>query len=183
MKKHNEGYTLVLVLIVLIVLSLLATYVLTFSLRNLHTQKAAAIREQSYYTAVGETEAVVGSFRAFAEKNQGAALTAFFNEEEHIFLLTTTEEFQKKESERTEENWFGLSGVKAVTLKVEEQNLGRLSLDLVLVSGVTQIDCTLRLLATVSLTQEKGLYTLSDFNGVEYASYSISMVEGGEAVE
>ena len=102
MKKHNEGYTLVLVLIVLIVLSLLATYVLTFSLRNLHTQKAAAIREQNYYAVVGEVEAVVGSFRAFAEKNQGAALTAVFNEEEHIFLLTTTEEFQKEESERTE---------------------------------------------------------------------------------
>ena len=73
--------------------------------------------------------------------------------------------------------------MKAATLKMDEQNVGRLSLELVFASGETQIDYTLCLLATVTITQEKNLYTLSNFSGVEYASYSISLVKGGTADE
>ena len=187
MKKRNEGYTLVLVLVVLVILCLMASYLLTFSLRNLHTQKAAALREQHRYAAVGEIEEAVGSLQAFAEKNVGAELIVAFtkpeNSDERIFLLTTSEEFKKKEQDRVEENWILLSGVKDVKMTVVEKNIGGLSLELVSCPGSIQINCKLQLLAVIGLSEEKDIYTVTDFSGVEYVSYDISMVEGGTADE
>ena len=68
MKKHNEGYTLVLVMVVLIILCLLVSYVLTFSLNNLKTQQTAALRVQDQYGAAGEIEAAVVQLQAFIDK-------------------------------------------------------------------------------------------------------------------
>ena len=42
MKKHDEGYALVLVLVVMLVLCLVATSVLTIALNNLKKQETAS---------------------------------------------------------------------------------------------------------------------------------------------
>lgn len=67
MKKHNEGYSLVLVLVVLTVLSLVASFILSFSLRNLQSQTASVTRMQDEYKAAGEIEKLVAQLEALAE--------------------------------------------------------------------------------------------------------------------
>lgn len=56
MRKYNEGYSLVLVLVVLTVIALLATFILSFSLSNLQNQQASLNRMQEEYVAAGEIE-------------------------------------------------------------------------------------------------------------------------------
>lgn len=54
MKKHNEGYTLVYVLVVLVVLCLLTAAVLSSAIRNLHFQQKVAETVCDKYTIQGE---------------------------------------------------------------------------------------------------------------------------------
>ena len=56
MKKHNDGYTLVLVLVVLVTLSLLATAVLSAGMRNLESQQSSVEYMQDKYAAQGQIE-------------------------------------------------------------------------------------------------------------------------------
>ena len=59
MRKHNEGYALVLVLVVLIVLALLATVILGSAQRNLDAQKNSIEYMKCKYQAQGEIEKIV----------------------------------------------------------------------------------------------------------------------------
>ena len=59
MKKHNEGYALVLVLVVITVLSLVAMAMMAGSLRNLQNQQKSIERMEAKYTAQGEIEKVI----------------------------------------------------------------------------------------------------------------------------
>lgn len=52
MKKHNEGYVLVLVLVVILVISLLSAAILSFSLKNLQNQQAAVDRMEEEYATL-----------------------------------------------------------------------------------------------------------------------------------
>lgn len=63
MKKHDEGYALVLVLVVMIVISLVAASVLTFSLRNLQNQQKSIQRMEDKYAAQGMIEEVVAQLK------------------------------------------------------------------------------------------------------------------------
>ena len=64
MKKHDEGYALVLVLIVLTVLGLLASLMLSFSLQHVQTQQKYIDRMQDQYAAAGEIEAIIGQMQS-----------------------------------------------------------------------------------------------------------------------
>ena len=64
MRKHDEGYALVLVLVVLIVLSLLSAAVLTDSLKNLQAQENAVQRMADSYKAEGEIQKLVAQMKA-----------------------------------------------------------------------------------------------------------------------
>lgn len=56
MRKHNEGYALVLVLVTMVVLSLVSVALMSVGLRNLKSQKAVGERMQDKYVAQGEIE-------------------------------------------------------------------------------------------------------------------------------
>ena len=56
MKKHDEGYALVLVLVVMVVLCLVATSVLAIALNNLKKQEASVARMQAKYEAQAKIE-------------------------------------------------------------------------------------------------------------------------------
>ncbi len=62
MKKHNEGYALVLVLVVITVLSLVAMAMTAASLRNLQNQQKSIERMEAKYAAQGEIEKVIAGF-------------------------------------------------------------------------------------------------------------------------
>ena len=70
MRKYNEGYTLVLVMVVLIVMVLLATAILTASQKNLQAQVNSVTYMQNKYQAQGEIEKVIGSLEALIGQEQ-----------------------------------------------------------------------------------------------------------------
>ena len=61
MRKHNEGYVLIYVLVVMVVMGLVATGVLTVSLNNYRAQQAAGQRMQELYEAEGIAEMVTAT--------------------------------------------------------------------------------------------------------------------------
>lgn len=75
MKKHNEGYSLVLVLVVLTVLSLVASFILSFSLRNLQSQTASVERMEQKYAAAGEIERIVAQLEAIKGETEPKELS------------------------------------------------------------------------------------------------------------
>lgn len=69
MKKHDEGYALVLVLVVITVLCLVAMAMMAASLKNLTNQQSSIERMQAKYQAQGEIEKVIAAL----ENIEGAA--------------------------------------------------------------------------------------------------------------
>lgn len=59
MKKHDEGYALPFVIVVMLVLCLVAVSVMSFSLRNLQSQKASIEQMEAQYQAQGELEKMI----------------------------------------------------------------------------------------------------------------------------
>ena len=59
MRKHNEGYALVLVLVVMVVLSIVAVSLMSMGLRNLKAQQAVGERMADKYAAQGEIEKLI----------------------------------------------------------------------------------------------------------------------------
>lgn len=59
MKKHNEGYTLPLVMVVLLVLAIVAVTIMTTSLKNMLRQQQFIETMNDQYKAQGQIEAVV----------------------------------------------------------------------------------------------------------------------------
>lgn len=56
MKKHNEGYVLIYVTVVLILFSLIGSMILTSAMKNLNAQQAAITQMQDKYVAQGYIE-------------------------------------------------------------------------------------------------------------------------------
>jgi Tfp pilus assembly protein PilX len=93
MKKYNEGYTLPLVLIVMIVLSLVALGVMSVSLHNLRAQQASIQRMESKYAAQGELEKAVANLSTVLALNQvlsanetGVQASEYCEAAEEVFL-------------------------------------------------------------------------------------------------
>ena len=59
MKKHDEGYVLVYVTVVLILFSLIGSMILTSAMKNLNAQQAAITQMQDKYVAAGAIEKVL----------------------------------------------------------------------------------------------------------------------------
>ncbi len=74
MKKHTEGYVMIYVLVVMVLLALVATGVLSVSLNNYKAQQAVGQQMQELYTAEGIAEQVTATL-----KNQ--SFSAFYSDE------------------------------------------------------------------------------------------------------
>lgn len=59
MRKNNDGYVLPFVLVVMIVLTIIATSLMTAALRNLQSQQKFTERMETKYAAEGEIEKIV----------------------------------------------------------------------------------------------------------------------------
>lgn len=64
MKKREDGYILLYVLIVIVLLCLVATSICTIALRNFQAQQASVARTRQLYTAEGQVERFVAAVRA-----------------------------------------------------------------------------------------------------------------------
>lgn len=93
MKKHDEGYALVLVLVVMIVISLVAATVLTFSLRNLQNQQKSIQRMEDKYAAQGLIESCVQNAKTewkFMETSEtGLSVTSVNNTDSSVSATIT----------------------------------------------------------------------------------------------
>ncbi|MBQ9844422.1 MAG: hypothetical protein IJO31_09745 [Oscillospiraceae bacterium] len=165
MKKHNEGYTLVLVMVVLIVLCLLVSYVLTFSLNNLKTQQTAALRVQDQYAAAGEIEAAVVQLQAFIDKYPEEVILEVTQDSNAGTCTLTTQE---------------ASPYTVTFLGTADLKSGKLFLTVQ--SGTARIDCTLQLTAGAfhEDQEREGVVTITKLEGVEYLSYEMSTVKEGD---
>ena len=165
MKKHNEGYTLVLVMVVLIVLCLLVSYVLTFSLHNLRTQQTAALRVQDQYAAAGEIEAAVVQLQAFIDKYPETVILEVTQDSDAGTCTLTTQEASPYTV-----TFPGTADLKSGKLFLTVQ------------SGTARIDCTLQLIAGSFKEEEnnQGGITITKLEGVEYLSYEMSTVKEGD---
>ena len=162
MKKHNEGYTLVLVMVVLIILCLLVSYVLTFSLNNLKTQQTAALRVQDQYAAAGELEAAVVQLQAFIDQYpEKVILKATQDSDAGTCTLTT------QEASPYTVTFPGTADLKSGKLFLTVQ------------SGTARIDCTLQLTAG-AFHEDSGVITITKLEGMEYLSYEMSLVKEGD---
>lgn len=85
MKKHNEGYVLPFVLVVLVVVCLVAVSLLTASLTNLNRQQASIDQMEAKYEAQGEIEKEI----------------AVFFEDETKILEKTSENVEKSDENQT----------------------------------------------------------------------------------
>lgn len=67
MKKHDEGYALILVLVVMIVMCLVAVTLMSFSLDNLQRQQDSVQHTKDQYAAQGEIEKIWVQLKAQAD--------------------------------------------------------------------------------------------------------------------
>ena len=96
MKKHDEGYVLAYVTVVLLVFCLVAATILTGALRNLNNQQAAIAKMEDQYVAAGEIEKVIASLDALiagkatssVEITCSDAILAEWDAEEKMLTLT-----------------------------------------------------------------------------------------------
>lgn len=90
MKKYDEGYALVFVLVVMIVMSLVSASVLTFSLRNMQSQQASIERMEDKYTAQGEVEKLIDSLIHGTEVWSGEGVMPVLEDDKRTLLVTLT---------------------------------------------------------------------------------------------
>ena len=69
MKKHNEGYALPFVLVVLVVMCIIAVGIMDFSLRNLESQQSTIQRMEAKYEAAGQIEQIVAAMQTEVDGN------------------------------------------------------------------------------------------------------------------
>ena len=78
MKKHDEGYVLAYVTVVLLIFCLVATVILTGALRNLQTQQNTNEQMKHQYVAQGKIEMVLaqwGTYKSSFEKDKDVGTT------------------------------------------------------------------------------------------------------------
>lgn len=156
MKKHNEGYVLPLVMVVMVILSLIAVGVMSVSLRNLKTQRADVVRMQERHAVQGELEKKVAALSALQHNEKYSDFTGNGQAQaqaEGIIsaVLGTGAVIEKWDIE-------GDACHCTVTFLVEE--------------GSTVITCTLRLENFVVKDTESGKYLIYAPD-VVYTSYEI----------
>ncbi len=161
-KKHEEGYALVFVLVVMIVLCTVALSLMGIALRNMHAQTSSIERMQDKYKAQGEIEVVVSKLENATEIPRNGIIN---------FISSIT---GIAEGNITYANSGG-TGDEGTITSLEA------TLKLVSKKGSAQIQC--EIIWTVELDEKDDATYNIKSSKVEYKSYQISTVlEGGDGV-
>lgn len=142
MKKHNEGYTLPLVLVVMIVMCLIAVSVMSVALHNLQTQKASVARMQDKYVAQGEIE------KAVARIEHGLVSPPALYAAADVNVGTTQGEIQQIISNASAE------GVVCTLLKWIEEDPQSCTVKISYKSETVGIECVIRLTGVIDADNE-----------------------------
>lgn len=172
MRKHNEGYTLVLVLVVILVLTVCATAVLSFSAQNLKTQQRMVERMQDKYAAEGAIEAVMAQLDKIdikevesvsAREIIKAEVTEICDSTSTALDIEIKADFSTWPEDETEDN---SSFEKTYTFPIiVQQENARISCE---ISIILKVECKTQTVANVT----KKTYTFSEMK-IELTSYEI----------
>lgn len=156
MKKHDEGYALVLVLVVVTVLCLVAMAMMAASLKNLTNQQSSIERMQAKYQAQGEIEKVIAEIeKKITDTIDGEQLSGFGSSFFEAVGTVSTAECTKFEADSDK-----------ITFVLEAQ------------SGTLRVVCEIKIEGTV--TSVENAHSISAPNlDLIYTSYTI--VQGGES--
>lgn len=181
MRKHNEGYALPFVLVVMTVLALVATSMMTLALRNLQNQRTSVERMQDRYTAEGAIEIVV------ARLSNEVELASFAG--------TPVEEAIKNKIDSICGEVYGEGSEDAVYVSdpedaaqaIEEGTAAdfEYQFEVISTSGSVQITCELKYSGSASWDYTTSIYNITSPQ-IDYISYEIATVEiteGGESDE
>lgn len=80
MKKHDEGYILAYVSVALILLSIIATAILTGALRNLNSQQNTIAQMEDQYAAEGMIEKVVAQLESIKNVSNGTVTISEYSD-------------------------------------------------------------------------------------------------------
>lgn len=155
MKKHNEGYALPFVLVVFLIISLVATSVLTVSLRNLQSQKASIQRMEEQYVAQGEIEKVESEIRFLLEKHNNTISDVIIG------------------------NDVKAGSVGSLNVIGSVQNIQALTLSVVAQTETVQVSAVVRISGSKIDVSNGSIYTITAPK-ITYDSYTITTIDGGD---
>lgn len=190
MKKHEEGYVMILVVVVILVLSIVSAALMSLGVTNMKSQVASVERMQDKYSAQGEVEKVVAvlSTETTVEYDLMEAEPEAVAEMEEGTEDNTGDTEQKREMKKAAvADWIKtVTQLSEATVEInEDQYSCIISLSRTAESGKTQIDCKLFLSGTVTDVSEAEIgnrvYEIKPAP-VEYHSYEINTTsEGGDS--
>ena len=172
MKKHNDGYALLLVLVVMIVLTTIVTSVLSLSLQNMKAQQRSIENMQDKYSAQGAVEQVVAMIEdgfTFELGLGGNVKTELSNKVKDICKKVNEEAATAAEDEISGD---GLGGTKDEIEEIQEFTITSQF------KSVT-VTCHLKVkwkIVKTTLTSEKSTCEAKAVQ-VQYLSYDITRTE------
>ena len=163
MKKHDEGYALVLVLVVVLVLNIAAVGLMTLTLNNLKTQRNLVDRMVDKYDAQGEIEIAVANLDAKLKEENPENINSIAGPKDAVAKWLV----KKLENEASAEKVAVDGKTFAYTIPLQASSK----------SGKTTIKCELTITGTV---EQKGINSAPfevKYLGYQYASYEYSFKE------
>lgn len=176
MKKHDEGYALILVLVIFVVLSILSFAVMSIGLTNLKNQKEFQKRMEDKYAAQGQIEKIIAvlsekaSLEVERDKKPEEPLENWFKAIAEVSEAGGDLAVEATVTETTAEGLKSGTYSGTVTLDITQETM-RIRCKLAFYGSFAQRD-TLSNPSVYDITPDK----------VEYLSYDISRIsEGGGA--
>lgn len=163
MKKGTEGYVLIYVLVVFILLGLACTTVCTFALNGLKTQRAALENDRQRYAAEGLVEQV--SALLMDDAAGIAKITTEWRDDSDL-AKTELENSGKAMIESLDAPATGRSASVKKIEWVHEEGTCSFITEIQAISETQQIDATLRVTLTVSLCEDSKLVVDGEGNPV-----------------
>lgn len=161
MRKHNEGYVLPLVLVVMVIMALIAVGVMSVSLHNLQTQKADIERMQAQYAAQGEIEKTVAQLASDLDTPP----------------ITVAQTITVKESQ-TYVDTIIKNRLSYATITWSSEEALDCSVTFEMTEGTAKIQCTLMLANVIAQNTEGGSTNyMVNAPQISYEAYEILYVE------
>lgn len=184
MKKHDEGYALVLVIVVILVLGIVSAGLTTMALANVKGQRASVDRMADKYAAAGKIEA------AAARLNQETVHDKTGIQDEHLTVLDQwlsgcleTGEEALKTAEIKDLEVEDTTPAPAAA-EIQQTYTYSCTVNLIASSGETEIACQLSLSGEIRMETQgeapstREVYIITP-NAVVYDSYDITRTQGG----
>lgn len=172
-KKHDEGYALVFVLVVMVVLSLIAISLMTAALKNLRSQQETVARMEAKYQAQGEMEIKVAEItKKVADYAENDA------KKEHNSELESTQKELSGILDEYDLHWPDTQQSRSCT--IELTTIGETE------NGLkVQVDCTIELVDVIAEEKEgeHKFHVVTKPAEVKYVSYVVTYTAPSEPEE